>query len=106
VRNFVIVSWISRSAHAKSCSVPSPPANAKYGATISNDVTDSSDAVVIPKESRAQLVAVPAKKARLMDVREALTEPVKWIHCSELERKAAIKEYGFIGLASISKVWP
>jgi hypothetical protein len=39
-----------------------PPANAKYSATVSNDVTDSSDAVVIPKGSRAQLVAVPAEK--------------------------------------------
>jgi hypothetical protein len=36
-----------------------PPANAKYTATISNDVTDSSGAVIIPRATRAQLVAVP-----------------------------------------------
>jgi hypothetical protein len=35
-----------------------PPANARYAATVSNDVTDSSGSVVIPKGSRAQLVAV------------------------------------------------
>ena len=35
-----------------------PPANAKYAASISKDVTDSSGSVVIPRGSRAQLVAV------------------------------------------------
>ena len=35
-----------------------PPANAKYTASVDNDVTDSSGSVVIPKGSRAQLVAV------------------------------------------------
>ena len=40
-------------------SIPAkPPANAKYAASISNDVTDSSGSVVIPRGSRAQLVAV------------------------------------------------
>ena len=36
-----------------------PPANAKYAATISSDVTSQSGGVVIPRGSRAQLVAVP-----------------------------------------------
>jgi hypothetical protein len=36
-----------------------PAANAKYTATVSQDVTDSSGTVVIPTGSRAQLVAVP-----------------------------------------------
>jgi hypothetical protein len=36
-----------------------PAANAKYSARISNDVTDSSGAVVIPRGARAQLVAEP-----------------------------------------------
>src|SRR5262252_4025212 len=36
-----------------------PPANAKYTATVSDDVTDSSGNVVIPRGSRATLVAVP-----------------------------------------------
>ena len=35
-----------------------PAANAKFGASVSNDVTDSSGAVVIPRGSRARLVAV------------------------------------------------
>jgi hypothetical protein len=41
-------------------SIPAKPAaNAKYTATVSNDVTDSSGSVLIPRGSRATLVAVP-----------------------------------------------
>src|SRR5215472_10613824 len=41
-------------------SIPAkPPANAKYTATVSNDVTDNSGSVLIPRGSRATLVAVP-----------------------------------------------
>jgi hypothetical protein len=36
-----------------------PAANSKYTASVSNDVTDSSGALVIPRGSRAALVAVP-----------------------------------------------
>ena len=36
-----------------------PAANARYTATVSNDVMDSSGAVLIPRNSRASLVAVP-----------------------------------------------
>lgn len=36
-----------------------PAANARYTASIAEDVTDSSGAVIIPKASRAQLRAVP-----------------------------------------------
>ena len=36
-----------------------PAANARYGATVSEDIKDSSGAVVIPRNSRASLVAVP-----------------------------------------------
>jgi hypothetical protein len=40
--------------------IPVKPAdNAKYTASISNDVTDSSGAVIIPRGSRATLVAMP-----------------------------------------------
>jgi len=35
-----------------------PAANSEYSATVSNDVTDSAGTVVIPKGSRADLVAV------------------------------------------------
>jgi hypothetical protein len=41
-----------------------PAANTKYGATISNDVTDSSGAVVIPRGAKAQLVAVPTDNGK------------------------------------------
>lgn len=36
-----------------------PPANAKYTATVSDDVMNSAGSVAIPRHSRAQLVAVP-----------------------------------------------
>jgi YmgG-like glycine-zipper protein len=36
-----------------------PAANAKFGATVSNDISDSSGALVIPRGSPAQLAAVP-----------------------------------------------
>ncbi|HSM87531.1 MAG TPA: hypothetical protein VLT16_15350 [Candidatus Limnocylindrales bacterium] len=37
-----------------------PPANAKYSASVSADVKDSSGNIVIPRGSRASLVAVPS----------------------------------------------
>jgi hypothetical protein len=41
-------------------SIPAKPeANARYTATVSDDVSDSSGNVLIPRGSRAQLVAVP-----------------------------------------------
>ena len=36
-----------------------PAANAKFGATVSDDISDSSGKLVIPRGSSAQLVAVP-----------------------------------------------
>lgn len=41
-----------------------PPANSKYTATVSDDVKDSSGAVVIPRSSRAQLVTVPTANGK------------------------------------------
>ena len=41
-----------------------PPANAHYGATVSNDINDSSGTVVIPRGSSAQLVAVPTSNGK------------------------------------------
>lgn len=37
-----------------------PAANAKFSASVSNDVIDNTGAVAIPRGSRAQLVAVPS----------------------------------------------
>ena len=41
-----------------------PPANAKYAATVSDDVMNSSGKVAIPRHSRAQLVAVPTSDGK------------------------------------------
>jgi hypothetical protein len=41
-----------------------PTANAKYTATVSNDVVDRSGNVVIPRGSRATLVAVPSDNGK------------------------------------------
>ena len=46
-----------------------PAANAKYTASVSNDVTDSSGSVVIPRGSRAQLVAVQNGNDTNLDLR-------------------------------------
>lgn len=46
-----------------------PAANTKYTASVSNDVTDSSGAVVIPRGSRAQLVAVQNGNDTNLDLR-------------------------------------
>lgn len=53
-----------------------PAANAKYAATISNDVTDSSGAVVIPRGAKAQLVAVPTDNGKdtNLDLRSVTVE--------------------------------
>lgn len=51
-------------------SIPAkPPANAKYTASVSNDVTDSSGNVVIPRGSRAQLIAVANGNDTNLDLR-------------------------------------
>jgi hypothetical protein len=41
-----------------------PAANATFAATVSDDVLDKSGAVVIPRGSRAQLVAVPSSDGK------------------------------------------
>lgn len=51
-------------------SIPAKPeANAKYDASVSKDVTDTSGAVVIPRGSRAELVAVPNGNDTTLDLR-------------------------------------
>ena len=41
-----------------------PAANAKYTATVSNDVNDSSGNVIIPRGTSAQLVAIPTSDGK------------------------------------------
>jgi hypothetical protein len=51
-------------------SIPAKPAaNSRYSASVSEDVKDSSGNVVIPRGSRARLVAVPAGKDTNLDLR-------------------------------------
>ena len=46
-----------------------PAAGASYSATISEDVKDNSGAVLIPRSSRARLVAVNEGKDTTLDLR-------------------------------------
>jgi hypothetical protein len=61
-------------------SIPAkPPANAKYAASISNDVTDSSGSVVIPKGSRAQLVAVQNGNDTTLDLHSVTVNGKRYV---------------------------
>ena len=61
-------------------SIPAkPPANAKYAASISNDVTDSSGSVVIPKGSRAQLVAVQNGNDSTLDLHSVTVNGKRYV---------------------------
>jgi hypothetical protein len=66
-----------------------PPANAKYSATVSNDITDSSGALVIPKGSRAQLVAVPAEKDTNLDLRSVTVEGKRYLLTTQSAKGSA-----------------
>jgi hypothetical protein len=45
--------------------IPAKPApNARYSASISKDVTDSSGNVIIPRGARARLVAIPSEDGK------------------------------------------
>lgn len=58
-----------------------PAANSKYTGTISNDVTDNSGAVAIPRGSHAQLVAVPTSdgKDANLDLRSVTVNGKKYL---------------------------
>jgi len=61
-------------------SIPAkPPANAKYAASISNDVTDSSGSVVIPRGSRAQLVAVENGNDTTLDLHSVTVNGKRYV---------------------------
>lgn len=57
-----------------------PAANARYTATVSNDVTDRSGNVVIPRGSRATLIAVPSEdgKDTTLDLRSVRVNGVRY----------------------------
>jgi hypothetical protein len=56
-----------------------PAANTNYAATVSNDVTDSSGAVVIPRGSRAQLVAVQNGDDTTLDLRSVTVNGKRYL---------------------------
>jgi len=58
-----------------------PPANARYTASVSNDVRDNSGAVAIPRGARAQLVAVPTPdgKDTNLDLRSVTINGQKYL---------------------------
>ena len=56
-----------------------PAANAKFGATVSNDIKDGSGNVVIPRGSSAQLVAVPAEKDTNLDLRSVTVNGQRYL---------------------------
>jgi hypothetical protein len=61
-------------------SIPAkPPANAKYAASISDDVTDSSGSVVIPRGSRAQLVAVQNGNDTTLDLHSVTVNGKRYV---------------------------
>jgi hypothetical protein len=61
-------------------SIPAkPPANAKYAASISNDVTDSSGSVAIPRGSRAQLVAVQNGNDTTLDLHSVTVNGKRYV---------------------------
>src|SRR5438445_10507626 len=66
-----------------------PAANTKYTATVSNDVTDNSGAVAIPKGARAQLVAVPAAdgKDTNLDLRSVTINSQRYVLTSQTSSK-------------------
>lgn len=68
-----------------------PPANAKYAATISSDVTSQSGAVVIPRRSRAQLVAVPTPdgKDTNLDLRSVTVDGRRYLLEANTQSKSS-----------------
>ena len=56
-----------------------PAANAHYGATVSNDVNDSSGTLVIPRGSPALLVAVPNGKDTNLDLRSVTVKGRRYL---------------------------
>ena len=66
-----------------------PAANTKYTATVSNDVTDNSGAVAIPKGARAQLVAVPSAdgKDTNLDLRSVTINSQRYVLTTQTSSK-------------------
>jgi len=66
-----------------------PAAGASYAATVSEDVKDNSGAVLIPRASRARLVAVNQGKDTTLDLRYITIEGRRFLMTSASEGKSA-----------------
>jgi hypothetical protein len=60
-----------------------PAANKKYAASVSNDISDSSGNVVIPRGSRAQLIAEPNGKDTTLDLRSVSVNGKRYLLTTE-----------------------
>jgi len=65
-----------------------PAANARFGATVSNDIKDGSGNVVIPRGSSALLVAVPAGKDTNLDLRSVTVNGVRYFLATQEKSSA------------------
>jgi hypothetical protein len=66
-----------------------PPANAKYSASVDNDVTDSSGSVVIPRGSRAQLVAVENGNDTTLDLHSVTVHGKRYLLTTQGSKSSA-----------------
>lgn len=66
-----------------------PEANSRYTASVSNDVTDSSGNVVIPRGSRAKLVAVPNGDDTTLDLESVNVNGRRYMLTAEGGKRSA-----------------
>src|SRR6201987_3782178 len=66
-----------------------PPANAKYAASVSNDVADSSGNVVIPRGARAQLVAVANGNDTTLDLHSVTVHGRRYLLTTQDNKSSA-----------------
>lgn len=68
-----------------------PPANAKYAAAVVDDVNDGTGAVVIPRGSRAELVAVPTENGKdtNLDLRSVTITGKRYLLTTEDNKSSA-----------------
>src|SRR4051812_48030895 len=64
-----------------------PAAGASYGARVSDDVKDNSGAVLIPRSSRARLVAISQGKDTTLDLRYVTLEGRRYLLTNASEGK-------------------
>lgn len=77
-----------------------PAANAKYTATVSNDITDTSGKVIIPRGSRATLVAVRSDNGKdtTLDLRSVRVNGQRYL--LEAQGKSESSAPGGLGMNS------